>query len=198
MAKRTCSIDECDRPHYGRGFCSTHYQRWYKRGDPLAPSRKNIGHPQDPVPRFWAKVAKAGPDECWEWLGTKKKGYGYLHSREANRKWKTRAHRFSYELHNGPIPDGLVVCHTCDNPGCVNPAHLWLGTDEDNVADRLVKGRSARHLGRANPMSKLDEKAVRAIRFDESGSHEALARKYGVSRRLIGAIKRRERWGWLD
>ena len=111
MADNICSIEGCDRKHYGRGYCSMHYQRWRKTGDPLTPSRKNIGRPQPQASRFWAKVAVAGPDECWEWTGTKEKGYGYLHSRVNGRRWKVRAHRFSYEIHNGPIPDGLQVCN---------------------------------------------------------------------------------------
>lgn len=96
--------------------------------------------------RFWANVRKAGPDECWLWTGeTGKKGHG----RFALRGKTVSAHRISWALERGPVPDGLCVCHDCpggDNPACVNPSHLWLGTKIDNNRDRVLKGRSASGL----------------------------------------------------
>lgn len=95
--------------------------------------------PTPPEVRFWAKVDKAGPDECWLWTASTNKGYGQLAIKPSPQP--VMAHRFSYELANGPIPDGLAVCHTCDNPPCVNPAHLFLGTKGDNNRDMVAKGR---------------------------------------------------------
>ena len=90
------------------------------------------------IERFWDRVDKKGPDECWEWFGQKNpKGYGYV-------KPYGLTHRFSYELHTGEKPGELFVCHSCDNPPCVNPAHLWLGTVTDNQRDAKAKGRLVR------------------------------------------------------
>lgn len=95
--------------------------------------------------RFWPKVAKRGPDECWEWTASRTpQGYGKIGRRKGESP--AIASRVSWEMHNGPIPDGLHVLHRCDNPPCVNPAHLFLGTNADNQRDMRAKGRG--RLGR--------------------------------------------------
>ena len=138
--------------------------------------------------RFWSKVDKSG--DCWEWTGGKnRKGYGNI---RVNGK-TVSAHRLSYFLSNGDIPDGLFVCHTCDNPGCVNPKHLWTGTVSDNAKDMYRKGRGPDFVGEKNPRAKLnpdDIKWIRAI----GGSHAAVARCFGVTDVLIGLIRRRQIW----
>lgn len=111
--------------------------------------------------RFWDKVAKIGDNECWGWTGSKiKKGYGNFW---LNRRI-VKVHRFSYELHKGKIPDGLVVCHTCDNPPCVNPKHLWVGTVKDNAQDMIIKKRGADKKGEKSGHAKLTWKKVEKIR----------------------------------
>jgi hypothetical protein len=90
------------------------------------------------IRRFWSRVAAGKPDECWCWIGSKTPlGYGHMRIGKQN----AYSHRISWVLHNGFIPDGLVVCHKCDNPSCVNPTHLFLGTMKDNTQDSIKKGR---------------------------------------------------------
>lgn len=145
--------------------------------------------------RFWGKVAKAGPDHCWEWLAAKlPNGYGGIQVNGA----KVGAHRVSYELNIGEIPEGLCVLHACDNPGCVNPAHLWLGTNADNSADMVAKGRSARLKGEKHGNNKLTGDQVLEIRrlYPEHTMKE-LAAMFGVSGALVCRIVNRKIWKHL-
>lgn len=145
--------------------------------------RRN-GSPED---RFWASVRRGGPQECWEWFKhTGRGGYGML----GIKKRIVLAHRFSWELHAGhAIPEGMCVCHRCDNPACVNPAHLWLGTITDNNRDRAVKGRSRNQNGEMNSMSKLtaaDVKEIRRLRGQMQ--QQAVAERFGISRPHVSEI----------
>ena len=136
---------------------------------------------------FYAKVGD-GPDGCKLWTGAViPGGYGQLtHNRR-----HYMAHRFAYELAHGPIPGGLCVLHRCDRPACVNPHHLFLGTIADNNADKVAKGRSS--SGEQNGMAKLTEADVRVIRC-APGLHREIAERFGVSRGLVGMIRRRDIW----
>lgn len=115
-----------------------HYQRWRKTGDPLTTkSGKTRDEIDDPVANFWAKVIKT--DSCWGWTASGQR-YGKLRVSGVY----VNAHRFSWELHNGPIPEGMFVLHHCDNPPCTNPEHLYLGTNSDNMVDMVRRGRRLR------------------------------------------------------
>lgn len=138
--------------------------------------------------RFWSKVNVAGLDECWEWLAHKNyEGYGLF---GIDHK-PCYVNRVSWYLANGKIPEGLCVCHHCDNPSCVNPAHLFLGTHKDNQVDAARKGRKAK---------KLISSEVREIRelLADSWSQQEIADTFGVSQATISRISRNKNWAWLE
>lgn len=138
---------------------------------------------------FWAKVHKG--ERCWLWQGAKKHdGYGLI-----NRHGKMMlAHRFSWELANGPIPEGRFALHHCDTPACVNPSHMYLGTKKDNARGKILRGRDPTR-GEGNIHSKLTEEQAREIlSLKGKISGLKLAPKYGVNPGSIHAIWRGEAW----
>ena len=141
--------------------------------------------------RFWSKVDIA--DGCWNWTASKTKdGYGNI---GANGK-VVRAHRLCYEMEKGPIPEGLHVLHKCDNPSCVNPAHLWIGINYDNVKDRDKKGRQVTPLGQYHGKSKTDMHTVRSIKckLKDGISAYQIAREHNVPPRRVYDIKYGNCW----
>lgn len=145
--------------------------------------------------RFWDKVDVRGEDECWEWTaGRHPTGYGRFKLNGSG----VPASRVAWELANGPVPPGLCVCHSCDNPPCCNPEHLWLGTKGDNVRDASTKKRltGSRNIGTNNRNSKLDEISVRAIKvwLHKGYSVGELASIFGVSHVTISDINTGKRW----
>jgi hypothetical protein len=140
--------------------------------------------------RFW-KMVHVNPEGCWEWIGGKmSEGYGEIIVAGKQRY----AHRVSYELHFREIPAGLFVCHRCDNPGCVRPDHLFLGTHADNLRDAASKGRMER--GEQHYNAKLTEDDVRAIRADTRLQRE-IAEDLGISRQNVSLIQNHKTWEWL-
>ena len=144
--------------------------------------------------RFWKYVDRRGTDECWPWKGSRmvRGGYGQLNDRGRLLK----AHRLSYEIHRGSIPDGNVIRHKCNNPPCVNPNHLVPGTHADNHRDMRESGRAfvpESPRGEAHHSAKLDAEKVRAIRSSKAASSH-LAKKFGVSRQSIYRIRKGISW----
>ncbi|MBX3543244.1 HNH endonuclease signature motif containing protein [Chelatococcus sp.] len=148
--------------------------------------------------RFWRFVDPSGADECWCWKGSRlKSGYGKIGPGGRGRP-DLLAHRVSYEIHRGVIPDGLYVMHMCDNPPCVNPAHLSIGAPSQNSADMVVKGRNRyqAHSGEKNGWSVLTEEKVMAIHASaDSTAH--LARLLGVSESAVRDVRKRRTWTHL-
>lgn len=135
---RMCFVEACMRRHLARGMCALHYDRWYRTGDPLT-----IAQPRgDAWARLMRRVVKQ-PSGCWEWQGARQRmGHGVI-GRGRRGEGTVLVHRLSWEVHNGPVPVGMCVCHHCDNPPCVNPDHLFVGTRNDNNQDMMRKGRHA-------------------------------------------------------
>jgi hypothetical protein len=147
----------------------------------------------DIIRRFDRFVSKSD-DGCWEWTGSRgPKGYGHFTINEADKPRTYKAHRVAYKLATGVHPGAMLVCHSCDNPSCVRPAHLFLGTGKDNAADRDRKGRGGKLFGTANPEAKLNPAAVREIRLSTLSPGKEAAR-HGVTRRAILAVREGRTW----
>lgn len=146
--------------------------------------------------RFIKKINFKGQNDCWEWTSSiLKNGYGTFYYKGK----RIYAHRFAYVLFIKPIPDRKLICHTCDNPSCVNYKHLFLGTNQDNVNDRNQKGKVSK--GEKHPNSKLTESQVieikKALLKPYKGQINDLAKKYNVSIRTIENIKYSKTWNHI-
>ena len=154
------------------------------------PKRQLINRWQSPEERFFKQINKDPISGCWLWIGAiGGTGYGCIKVKGRN----TRAHRFSYELHYKPIPDGFCVCHKCDVRHCVNPDHLFIGTIDDNNKDRLNKNGYILPKGEKCGRAKLTEKQAIEIKYSNLKNSE-LAKKYHVSRPTISTITHGINW----
>jgi hypothetical protein len=167
---------------YPANFCSRDCQKNY-------PNEK----------RFWDKVKIGKKSDCWPWIGTVANNpkFPYGNFKMAGGKGHHKqAHRYSYELHNGRIQLGMIICHKCDNPRCVNPDHLFVGTYKDNGADMASKNRSA--FGEKCSKAKLKERDIilifRMIKVRPDIQQRELAQIFNVSQPTIGNVLKRETW----
>jgi len=148
--------------------------------------------------RFHSKYKEKSLDECWEWIGSNpnQDGYGIFYYENT----QDMAHRMSWMVtHNRILEAGEVVCHHCDNPICVNPKHLFVGTQTDNIKDMVQKGRQRSHKGELNNKSILNEKKVKEIksRRRDGVTYKSLAKEFSVSEGCINHIINGRHWGWV-
>ncbi len=184
-------IAQCGKRSNRRSLCRMHYARLVRHGDPLYTSVMS------PIDRL-LQNAKRLPNGCLIFGGSHRSGvYGALVVDGKN----TKAHRLSYQLQVGPIPDGMFVLHKCDTPLCIEPDHLFPGTPKDNTRDMMAKGRQKFFIGKVilrgerAPSAKLSDADVDAIRvavFDGESQH-SVARRYGVSQGHVSALIRKKK-----
>lgn len=186
-----CKVKECGRKHRTADYCGMHYQRFLKHGDAYTvlcgykgPSFK-YRNMRERFDNSFEMVTESG---CWIWNGyLNSSGYGGI-------TWNNKSftmHRYSYEQFIGPIPKGACVLHRCDTPACVNPGHLFLGSNIDNQKDKIAKNRQAK--GSSQGSAKLTADLVRAIRLSSDGP-AAISNKYGIHRSTAYKIKNKLTW----
>lgn len=177
---KTCK--ECGRPAIARGLCTTHYNRLMSRRRP-SPTRGMTDNER------FDHYTSQSPLGCVIWTGATF-GAGRYGAFGVNGK-TVGAHRYAYERTNGPIPPGAYVCHSCDEPRCVNPAHLFIGAPAENAGDMKIKGRAAR--GEKQHLSKLTEDDVRFIRSTHLSGVD-VAKMLGVSPTAVCSVRKRRTW----
>lgn len=193
-----CSVETCSGPSISpQGYCNPHYLKWLKRGSTDA---LTAPYGLTPVERFLYQCVSGTSDECWEWTGARvSKGYGNFTVTVDGKQKSFTTHIVAWEIANGQkVPQGFVVRHKCDNPPCVNPNHLELGTHKDNKRDQLDRGRFTPQLGEAHGCAKLTETQVLEIRtLVGHVSRRRLAELYRVSLPTIQAIVSGRLWKHL-
>jgi hypothetical protein len=182
QATRICSVTDCQKPRCGKSrMCSMHLARWRRHG--TTDSGRNMS---GTLAERYERFVVRRPDGCWDWVGAvNNSGYGKL--------GRAYAHRVSYEIHHGPIPTGMFVIHSCDNPPCTNPAHLRAGTAADNMADANSRGRL---LGSPSSGQKITIEQAREIkRLRAAGwTRRQVSERFGIHMDNITEITSGRMW----
>lgn len=180
MTRQICKIENCNRPVHGHDFCSLHYMRWSRHGDPLAGTTQ-----RGAVTEFIQQAINYAGNDCLIWPYTKSKGYGqYKYS---------NAHRFVCRTIHGEPPIGTQAAHSCGNKLCVNPAHLRWATPKENDADKDKHG--TRLFGEDHPRSKLTKSAIKVIRQQKGiKTSRQLGKQFGVHHSTVLSIWNNETW----
>ncbi|NEW33849.1 helix-turn-helix domain-containing protein [Nocardia cyriacigeorgica] len=184
-----CSVDGCERKTVARDLCGSHYTRWQNgRSLDTRPLRSYVV--TDDLAQRLAHYAPPGrPDECWEWTGSRNKGYGVISVSQSRVRI---AHDVAWEVNHGrSLPPGMVVRHRCDNPPCVNPDHLVLGTHGDNNRDKSERGRNGYNGTGFKHLTPAQVREIRALHEDGTNMSE-IARRFSRSRSTIIRVVKRQ------
>lgn len=189
---RICSAEACTVVARSRGLCHNHYQQWLYKNRRTAQSRKYRASRPTQLERFNAKFVRGADSQCWEWMGARGRlGYGIFGVRGTS----VGAHRVALEMATGePAPEGMLACHRCDNPPCVNPKHLYWGTHQSNSDDAVARSRIP--LGEAKAQAILTESQVVDIRerYRNGEKQGAIASDLGVSSQTVRSIALGLKW----
>lgn len=190
-SSRRCSHSGCDAPHEARGLCAKHYWRSKRHGSPdatLTPTRGMT------LAEKLAGRSSADPHSgCLLWTGPRTPdGYGIVWHEQTN----LLVHREAWKLANGDIPSEMFVCHRCDVRNCINPEHMFLGSPQDNMDDKMMKGRHRTPRGEEHPAAKLTAEAVARIRTDTRPT-KIIADEFGVSEGAIRHVRKLDTWRGL-
>ena len=196
MTKPLCCIKECEKESHSMGLCTKHWRRNNKYGSPVAmKSLSGLLRGLSAPDRFNRQVKKG--DGCWKWTSSvDRDGYGLFRGVVGDTPY-LKAHRWSYAFHKGPIPKDMMVCHRCDNPSCVNPEHLFLGTGSDNQTDKWQKGRGRVAFGENAGKAILTEDQALAVLQDHR-PYTQIAADYNIAASTVGSIKQRISWRHLQ
>lgn len=184
---KCCSVDNCQRPSQAKGMCDLHYRRVLRHGSISKPYVSDLD-------RFEEKITYEPMSGCWLWVGAVHGEFGYGSFRLGDSPKK--AHRAAWVLYKGGIPEDLHVLHRCDNPGCVNPDHLFLGTHDDNMKDMKGKGRTKFFHSEDHPNSKLTNVQVNEIReLNKKGiSCIEIAKRFPIGKSMANYICNGRSW----
>lgn len=203
MPKGTCSFDNCERKIQARGLCNTHYNQMRVAGR-LEEFSKAASRPKVPLfERFKTIGWTVTDNDCWEWNGSRNaRGYGQINSGRKSKSGNylpVLAPRVAWSMAYGELSSEQVVCHKCDNPKCVNPKHLFLGTRADNNADMAKKGRTLN--GEYRPQAKLSDLDIALIRETYASgkySQAQVAKMFSISASHVSMVVNRKRRGELS